>query len=299
MHKKLSKVLRGLYIHIILLIVYIPLFFAAVFSFNKPTEKGFIRSSWNGFTSDNWKYFFNEGRGIALLNSIIIAVAVSILVVIIALLTCYGMWRQKNKRYVQVVHAINNVKLINPDNIIALGLALLFAALFGTLVNTQEGLLRGIVGHTVMALPYGITLMFPRSEKFQLSQLEAAQDLGYNKVRAWFKTYFVFMIPSILFTALVAAFLSFDDFIILRTVSNTSTLGTKLYEGEFRAWGLVVGAALLIIVIASNIFYIASKSISISRMNKKLRANRHSKHSLLFQEPKTETITIGGNHGQQ
>ncbi|MGV2393809.1 UNVERIFIED_CONTAM: hypothetical protein O8I53_13185 [Campylobacter lari] len=42
------------------------------------------------------------------------------------------------------------------------------------------------------------------------------------------------MIPSIIFASLVAAFLSFDDFIILRTVSNTSTLGTKLYEGQFK-----------------------------------------------------------------
>ncbi|WP_036436216.1 ABC transporter permease [Mycoplasmopsis felifaucium] len=292
MHNKVSRWFRGIFIHLILLLVYIPLFFAAIFSFNKPTEKGFIRSSWNGFTGDNWKYFFNEGRGIALLNSIIIAVAVAVLVVTISLLTCYGMWRQKNKKYTQVIHAINNAKLINPDNIIALGLALLFAALFGTLVNTQEGLLRGIVGHTVMALPYGITLMFPRSEKFNCSQLEAAQDLGYNKVRSWFKTYFVYMIPSIVFAALVSAFLSFDDFIILRTVSNTSTLGTKLYEGEFRAWGLVVGAALLIIVITGNIAYITYKSIAIGKAKRKLSSKNYK--TQLFQETKTIEITVKG-----
>lgn len=298
MHNKIKRWFRGIYIHIILLIVYIPLFFAAIFSFNKTTEKGFIRSSWNGFTGDNWKYFFNEGRGIALLNSIIIAIAVSILVVFISLLTCYGMWRQKNKKYVQTIHAINNVKLINPDNIIALGLALLFTALFGTLVNTHEGLLRGIVGHTVMALPYGITLMFPRSEKFNLSHLEAAQDLGYNKLRAWFKTYFVFMIPSILFTALVSAFLSFDDFIILRTVSNTSTLGTKLYEGEFRSWGLVIGAALLVIVVLSNIIYIVYKTVTVVRFNKKIKANNKANSVYLFQT-KEYDMALNGGHNEK
>ncbi|MGV2393810.1 UNVERIFIED_CONTAM: hypothetical protein O8I53_13190 [Campylobacter lari] len=78
----------------------------------------------------------------------------------------------------------NNIPLINPDNITALGLVLLFGALFGILGSTSEGLIRGIVAQTIMALPYGVTIMLPRSEKFNGNQFEAAQDLGYGKVRA-------------------------------------------------------------------------------------------------------------------
>ncbi|WP_029513182.1 ABC transporter permease [Mycoplasmopsis primatum] len=277
---KFFKWLKRIYIHIILLIVYIPLFYAAIFSFNSPTSKGFVRASWNGFTTLNWATFFNEGRGAALVNSIIIAFVVSILVVAISLFTCYGMWRQKNKNYGKWVLRSNNIPLINPDNITAIGLALLFSALFGTLASTKEGLFRGIIGHTVMALPYGITLMFPRSEKFNASYLEAAQDLGYNKISAWFKTYFIHMLPSSIFAGIVAAFLSFDDFIILRTVSNTSSLGTKLYEGEFRSWGLVVGAALLILVITGNIFYISFKSL------------RGNKNSSVLKKDTSKNLTV-------
>ncbi len=105
----------------------------AIFSFNNPSSKGFVRTNWNGFTTNNWSTFFNEGRGVALFNSIIIAFAVSALVVSISLFTCYGMWRQKNRAYSKLILGTNNVPLINPDNISAIGLALLFSALFGAL----------------------------------------------------------------------------------------------------------------------------------------------------------------------
>ncbi len=97
---KLIKVLKSFYIHIILLGFLYPTFVCfAIFSFNNPSSKGFVRTNWNGFTTNNWSTFFNEGRGVALLNSIIIAFAVSALVVSISLFTCYGMWRQKNRAY--------------------------------------------------------------------------------------------------------------------------------------------------------------------------------------------------------
>ncbi|MCE6115003.1 ABC transporter permease [Mycoplasmopsis agalactiae] len=295
---KVAKFFKSFYIHIILLAFYIPLLYAAIFSFNNPSSKGFVRTSWNGFTTNNWATFFNEGRGIALLNSLVIAFAVSVIVVTISLFTCYGMWRQKNRIYSKMILGTNNVPLINPDNISAIGLALLFSVLFGTLANTREGLFRGIVGHTVMALPYAITLMFPRSDKFNASLFEAAQDLGYSKLRAWFKTYFVYMLPSSFFAAIVAAFLSFDDFIILRTVSNTSTLGTKLYEGEFRAWGLVVGASLLIIVLSFNAIYISYKWIKIARANKKAKKSIEQANKEEI-ETKTSLFDIGGTDEKQ
>ncbi|WP_029608435.1 ABC transporter permease [Mycoplasma simbae] len=256
---KISEFFKRTYIYFILAITYIPLVFAAIFSFNKPSDKGYLSQTWNTFTLESWSGFFEEGRDIALINSIIIAIFTSVLVVSISLVTVFALWRQKNKNYERAIKSVNNIPIINPDNITAIGLVLVFTFFFGTLSVAREGLLRGIVGHTVMALPYGISLMYPRSEKFERSLFEASQDLGYSKVKSWFKTYLVYMIPSIIFVALVATFLSFDDFIILKTTTNTSTLGTKLYEGNFRGWGLVVGAAVLLLTLIGNSVYIAYK----------------------------------------
>jgi len=43
------------------------------------------------------------------------------------------------------------------------------------------------------------------------------------------------MLGTIGFTFVITMALSLDDFIITRIVSNTETLGTQLYEGQFQA----------------------------------------------------------------
>ncbi|WP_029906068.1 ABC transporter permease [Mycoplasmopsis opalescens] len=270
---KALNFLKSFYVHIILLLVYIPLFFAVIFSFNKTSDKDFLSFSWNGVSDKAWKTFLNEGRAGALLNSIIIALITAIIVSAISLVTVYALYRQKNRAADKLVKTVTQVSLINPDNIIAIGLVLVFALFVGGLSNiTGSGLYRGIIAHTVMALPYGITLMYPRSEKFNNYLFEASMDLGYNKIRSWFKTYFVHMLPSIIFAALVAMFLSFDDFIIIRTTTNVSTLGTKLYSENFKSWGLVIGAILLFITLTLNVSYISYKIIKLRKKNKLLKA---------------------------
>ncbi|WP_029512698.1 ABC transporter permease [Mycoplasmopsis iners] len=277
---KFVNFLRHSYIYLILFLTYVPLTFAIIFSFNKPSDKGFLSFTWNRFTTEAWTNFWQNGRDLALVNSLIIALFTALLVISISLVTVFAMWRQRNKKYGSAIQAVNNIPLINPDNITAIGLVLVFAILFGTLANTSEGLIRGIVGHTIMALPYGITMMYPRSEKFNKSLLEASQDLGYSLFRSWFKTYFIYMMPSIIFSGAIAAFLSFDDFIILRTLSNTATLGTKLYESDFQAWGLVVGAALMFATLIGNAIYFLHKSKGLRKARKlKLKAKNTQKLS--------------------
>ncbi|MEA4115596.1 ABC transporter permease subunit [Mycoplasma sp. 744] len=271
--------LKHSYIYLILTLTYIPLIFAVIFSFNAPSSKGYLSFSWNRFTTQAWRDFWLSGRDLALVNSIIIALITAFLVVSISLVTSFALWKQKNKKISSAINSVNNIPLINPDNITAIGLVLVFSMLFGSLANTSEGIIRGITGHTIMALPYGITLMLPRSEKFNKSLFEASQDLGFSPLRSWFKTYFVYMLPTIIFVAVVAAVLSFDDFIILRTLTNTSTLGTKLYESDFQAWGLVIGAALMLITLFINIVWIFIKS-------RQLNTKKSQKLLFLFKKNK-------------
>ncbi|MFV8499910.1 ABC transporter permease [Mycoplasma sp. VS424B] len=252
---KISTFLRKSYIYLILAIVYIPLFFGAIFTFNEATPKGLFNTTWTKGTVENWIHLFDNDRISALVNSILLAIIVSFLVCVISLVTVYALYRQKNKTVRGFVTASSNVPLINPDNITAIGLVLVFGAFFGVVQTDNEGFARVIVAHTVMAIPYGISLMLPRSEKFNNNLFEASQDLGYSKIRSWFRTYFIYMIPSIIMAVVVSSVLSFDDFIITRTVSNSPTLGTKLYEGSFEPWGLVLGTIILFITIVANIIY--------------------------------------------
>ncbi|UUM20065.1 MULTISPECIES: ABC transporter permease [unclassified Mycoplasma] len=255
---KFVAFVKRFYVYLILFCMYTPLLCGAIFSFNK-TIKGQYNSVWVGYTAENWKTLFDERRDVAFVNTLLIAIIVSFLVVVLSIVSAYALYRQKNKLIKSFVNSTSKIPLVNPDNVTALGLVLVFGLFFGIIGVEREGLVRVIVAHTVMILPYGLSLAIPRSEKFNNNLYEAAQDLGYNKFFAWLKTYFMYMVPSIILIVVVSVVLSFDDYIITHVVSNVSTLGTKMYEGEFKPWGLVLGTIILFIVITGNIIYTVSK----------------------------------------
>ena len=252
---KLKSFSKYFYILIILILCYIPLFTMAIFSFNKTSDKGYVSFIWNGFSWGAYKNFFSSEIMLSFVNSIIVAILTSIIVVAISLLTVFSLWKQKNK-VLKSAHSItNNISMINPDIIIGIGLALFFGAAFGSLSSGSEGLFRTVIGHTVMTLPYGILVMYPKSEKFNKSLFEASWDLGYSKIRTWFKTYFIYMFSSVIFTIIITFVFSFDDFIITTITSNTSTIGTQLYQGQFRSWALALGTLILLAMIITNIIF--------------------------------------------
>ncbi|PZW00570.1 ABC transporter permease [Metamycoplasma auris] len=258
---KFKSFIKYSYVFVILAFLYIPIIFGSIYSFNSPSDKGiFSVTTWNRTSFEAYTELFSKSNLLAFANSFLLGLATSILVISLSLLTVFALWRHKNKAARSFVQTTSNIPLINPDVITGLTLAIVLNFIFfGTLKATSEGFFRAIIGHTVMCLPYGILIMLPKSDKFSKNLFEASQDLGYSKFKTWFKTYFVYMLGSIGFTFVMTMTLSFDDFIITRIVSNTQTLGTKLYEGQFQAWSLAIGAISLIVVIFSNTIYIIFK----------------------------------------
>ncbi|MGX9340814.1 ABC transporter permease [Mycoplasma sp. 4044] len=270
---KFSAFFKRSYIVIILILFYIPIVFGTIYSFNTPSDKGvFSVTTWNRTSVAAYKALFSTDHAGAFINSLLIGLCASVLVIAISLLTVYGLWRQKNKKPRQVVQGTANIPLINSDVVTALTLTIVLTAFFGVLSATSEGFVRVIVAHTVIILPYAIMIMLPKSDKFSKNIFEASQDLGYSKVRTWFKTYFVYMLGSIGFVFVVSMVLSFDDFIVTRIVSNTETLGTQLYEGQFQAWSLALGAICLMIVLVANLIYIITATKALTLLKNKTKA---------------------------
>lgn len=256
---KEKEILKKSYVWIILILFYIPIIFGAIFSFNAPSKKGFISTTWNSFSLQAFSDLAKVSFASALVNSIIIAISTTLIVIIISLITVFALWKQRNKSVKSYVNLSSNIPLINPDVITAVAMAIILSLLFGTLIATKEGLIRAIVSHVVMTLPYGILLLYPRSEKFSKTLFEASQDLGYNKFKTWFLIYLKYMIPAVISTSVVVVFLSFDDFIITKITSNSQTVGTLLYQGTFKTWALLLGAIMLILIVVGNVFWIRYK----------------------------------------
>ncbi|CAC13596.1 SPERMIDINE/PUTRESCINE ABC TRANSPORTER PERMEASE PROTEIN POTC [Mycoplasmopsis pulmonis] len=279
------------YIWIILILFYIPLIYGFVFSFNSEPKKGSVSLlSWNGFSSKGWLELFSDERVNGLANSFLIAIINSFFVIVISLISVFAIWNQKNKMAKagkNFMHYSSSVPLINPDIVTAVALTLVFSIFFGTLYASSESFYRSVIAHIVMSLPYGIMLMYPRSEKFNKNLLEASYDLGYGKIKSWFKIYFVYMLSSIVFVFVITSFLSFDDFIITRITSNTSTIGTQLYEGSFQTWALALGAIMLLFVVLGNALYLSYKNAG-SFKSLFNRTNNLIKSKVNFKEAKNE-----------
>ena len=140
---KLFIMLKKTYILIILILFYIPVIFATIFSFNKYdiNAKGDINvTEWNGSSLDSYSSITSQDRGNALINSIILGAIVAFIVAILSLVTTYAIWRQRNKSYKLYVEGTSNIPLINPDVITAVSLSLIFGVMFGTLSFESDGM---------------------------------------------------------------------------------------------------------------------------------------------------------------
>lgn len=256
MMSKTTMFLQRSYIIIILSVIYIPLFLAAIFALNKPPKRGDISFNiWNGLSLQGFVELGQKHILMALLNSLVMGVMVAIAVVIISLITVYALWRQKHRIYKVLVDSSANIPLINPDIVSAVALAITFGIMFGSLGLLDSGFIRATLSHIVVILPYGIILMYPKSSKFDKSLLEASYDLGYGPITSWFKTYFRHMTPVIMASFLIALTLSFDDFILTRITSKVVTIGVELYSSRIKNWVLLLGAMLLIITVVGSVGY--------------------------------------------
>lgn len=243
----LAKKLKGFFLLFVLVISYLPLLYAFVFSFNSTSKKEAISEVTLSISSEGYTSLVNKGIFQPLVNSLLIAVLVSVFVGLLALITCFALWWRHNSFNENFVSTTSQVIIINPDIITALALSILFSTFFGVLKATEEGFFRLIISYSVIALPYSIFIMLPRSKKFPRSLFEASLDLGYGLVSSWFRTYLRYMLPTVFASTFICFIFTFDDFILARITSNASTLGTLLYEQkQFKTWILALGTLLLL-----------------------------------------------------
>lgn len=259
MSEKIKDVFKKSYILIILSIFYIPLLYMTVFSFNQQPKKGANVTRFTHGSLKAWEDLFgNAPLHAAIINTIIIGFVVATIVTVLSLITVYSLWKQKHK-YRQIAEVTYNIPLINPNIVTAIGFSITFGSMFGILTSST-GLLRIVISHVVMILPYAILIMYPRSEKMDASLLEASTDLGYSKFKSWLKVYIPYMMPVIAAAFGIALTLSFDDFVLARIIGNLDTVGIQLYSTSYiQSWALALGAIIVILMLIASVCVILFK----------------------------------------
>ncbi|MBR5723769.1 MAG: ABC transporter permease [Bacteroidales bacterium] len=232
----MKKFLAQCYIWILMVLLYAPLVFIAVFSFTE----GKVMGRWNGFSTRLYQNLFTgqmQGSSsliAAVENTLLIALvsaAVSMLLGTIAAIGLHNM----SGRGRRALTFLNNIPMINPDVITGVSLFLLFIFLHFT-----QGYLSVILSHISFGTPYVVLSVLPKLRQMNPNTYEAALDLGATPSQALWKVLIPQLRPGMISGFILAFTMSLDDFAVTfftRGTIGLETLSTYIYA-DARKGGL-------------------------------------------------------------
>jgi len=257
--KKLSK----LYLALIFLFLYVPIFVLIVFSFNATKSK----TVFEGFTLDWYiKLFNNELILTSLRNTLIIAVIASVFSTVLGTAAAIGFSRMK-KLPRNISMNVNNIPIINPEIVTGVSLMLLFV-FFSARMYFEFGFMTLILAHITFDVPYVVLNVMPKLRQLDPHLYEAAQDLGCNPAKAFFKVVIPEIMPGVLSGFLMSFAFSLDDFVIsyFTSGSTSQTLPITIYSmtrrkvsPEINALSTIIFIVVVTVLVIKNI--IERKSI--------------------------------------
>ena len=251
--KKLSKIYLGL----VLLFLYLPIFVLIAFSFNETKS----RSVFSGFTFDWYiKLFQNELILTSLRNTILVSISAALIATLLGTVAAIGIHAMR-KPFRNTVLQITNIPIINPQIVTGVSLMLLFV-FFAARMNFEFGFGTLLIAHITFNVPYVILNVMPKFRQMNPHLYEAAQDLGCGPVSAFFKVVLPEIMPGVLSGFLMSFTFSLDDFIISYFTSgaNSQTLPVTIYSmtrrkvsPEINALSTIIFVIVVIVLISKNI----------------------------------------------
>ncbi len=252
----MKKYLSKLYLVLVMLFLYAPIFVLIVFSFN--TTKS--RSVMSGFTLDWYvRLFHNELILSSLWNTLIIAVAASVLATILGTAAAIGITNMKRLPRALIMHG-TNIPIINPEIVTGVSLMLLFV-FFMARMNLEMGFVTLIIAHITFDVPYVVLNVMPRFRQMDPNLYEAAQDLGCSGWSAFFKVVLPEILPGIVSGFLMSFTFSLDDFVVSYFTSGTTqTLPITIYSmtrrkvsPEINALSTIIFLVVVAVLVINNV----------------------------------------------
>lgn len=249
------KKLGNIYITLVLLFLYVPIFVLIVFSFNESKSTTFT-----GFTFEWYeKLFRNEIIISSLINTVIIAIAASLISTILGTFAAIGI-NSMRKVPKAVVMNVTNMPIINPEIVTGVSLMLLFV-FFAARMNMEFGFWTLLIAHITFNVPYVILNVMPKLRQMDPNLFEAAQDLGCSPFKAFRKVVLPEIMPGVLSGFLMAFTYSLDDFVIsyFTCGATSQTLPITIYSmvrrkvsPEINALSTIIFVVVVIVLVVKN-----------------------------------------------
>ena len=240
--KQRPSIWGRLFMGLVFLFLYAPIFVLIVFSFNNSKS----RTVWNGFTLNWYVELFRDSQ---IMNSLYTTLLVALLSAVIATIAgtfaSIGFYNMK-RRWREPLMTVNNIPMMNADIVTGVSLCLFFVAAFAgwngfvtwmetTYRLTAPRLALGfgtlLIAHISFNIPYVILSVMPKLRQMDKNLIDAAQDLGCTWMQAFWKVVVPEIKPGIVNGMLIAFTMSVDDFVISYFTAGpkTSTLAMTIY----------------------------------------------------------------------
>lgn len=257
--KKLS-ISSKIYMALILIFLYAPIFVLIFFSFNEA-------NSTSVFTHFSLKWYgelFRDTNTIkALKNTLVLAISSSVIATILGTAAAVGINAMRSKPLKTTVLTTTNIPMMNPDIVTGVSMMLLFV-LVGKLVGIKGvlGFQTLLIAHITFNLPYVILSVLPRFKQMDNNLAEAAQDLGCTPAQSFFRVVLPSIMPGVLTGFIMSFTLSLDDFVISYFVSGPEfqTLPIRIYSmtkkrvtPDIYALSTIIFVSILVLLILINI----------------------------------------------
>ncbi len=303
--KRSNRVGSRLFIGLVFLFLYLPIFLLIIFSFNA----GDSSAVWKGFSLDWYAALFQnrlimESLYTTLLVSLL-ATAISTAAGTFAAIGLYALGKRKR----DALLVVNNIPMVNADIVTGVSLCLFFVAFFqgwgafaqwfngvqGAIVLPERltlGFTTMLLAHIAFNIPYVILNVAPKLRQMDKNLVDAAQDLGCTWMQAFWKVILPEIKPGIVSGALIAFTMSIDDFVIsyFTAGSSTSTLAMRIYSmtkkritPEINAVSTLLFLSVLVLLVLNNVREVRQERRAASQEVRE--PSRLEKLSFRFQQP--------------
>lgn len=243
------KKLAHFYLAFVFIILYIPIFYLIVYSFNKGGDM-------NGFTGITFEYYkdmFSDSRlMLILLQTFFLSFLSALLAAAIGTFGAIWIYQVKQKRQ-QTLLSLNNILMVAPDVMIGASFLLLFTAL-----GFQLSFVSVLLSHIAFSIPIVVLMVLPRLKEMNDAMIHAAYDLGATTWQMLREVMLPYLTPAIISGFFMAFTYSLDDFAVTFFVQGNgfSTLSVEIYSRARRGISLEINALSTIVFLFSILLVI-------------------------------------------
>lgn len=240
--KKNNRLFGKILMTLMIVFFYLPILYMIVFSFNE----GKSLTSFSGFSLRWYKYMLESGDMMeALYTTFGVALIATFVATVVGTISAIGL--SKSKKIVrQLVEQVNNLPMMNPEIVTAIGLMLLFITF-----RVEKGYMTMLLAHIAFCIPYVMLSVMPKIRSLDPNLADAAMDLGATPWKALIKVIVPQITPGIVSGALIAFTMSVDDFIISYFVTGrgVKNLSIMVYTMSRRMNPSINAVSTLVVVI--------------------------------------------------